>query len=150
MQSETSEPDHTRKRHFRSSAICQTKNTLTILRCSYGLEMVFWGLVIGKQKIPSTDILQENDHAILLGKCQIVAYRDYYYYYQQQWAYTTFFPKSFHRNIIRTLLSVLSLARRKIVHICDWNDDMKFTYFQQIDAFRQIPNFNTLFISEYR
>jgi hypothetical protein len=36
--------------------------------------MVLLGVVIGKCEMPSTDISQENDHAILTIKRQFVAY----------------------------------------------------------------------------
>ena len=35
--------------------------------------MVLLELVIGKQKMSSSDILQKNDHPILPGWCQFVA-----------------------------------------------------------------------------
>ena len=74
-QSGTKRPkDHTQKRRFRHSAIYQTIQGLAILRCLYGSEMVLVGVVIGKCEMPSTDISQENDHAILIVKCQFVAY----------------------------------------------------------------------------
>jgi hypothetical protein len=47
---------------------------LAILKCLYGSEMVLLGVVIGKCEMPSTDISQENDHAILIVKRQFVAY----------------------------------------------------------------------------
>ena len=68
------ETDHIQKRHFRHSAIYQTIKALAILRCLYGSEMVVLGVVLGKCEMPSTDISQENDHAILIVKCQFVAY----------------------------------------------------------------------------
>jgi hypothetical protein len=46
---------------------------LAILRCLYGSEMVLFGVVIGKCEMPSTNISQENDHAIIIVKCQFVA-----------------------------------------------------------------------------
>ena len=64
----------TQKRRFRHSAIYQTIKTLAILRCLYGSEMVVLGVVLGKCEMPSTDISQENDHAILIVKRQFVAY----------------------------------------------------------------------------
>jgi hypothetical protein len=64
----------TPKRCFRHSAIYQTIKALAILRCLYGSEMVVLGVVIGKCEMPSTDISQENDHAILIVKRQFVAY----------------------------------------------------------------------------
>ncbi len=71
---ETSEADHTQKRHFCLGAIYQTIKALTILRCLYGSEMVVLGVTIGKCQMPSTAILQENDHAILLVNRQFLAY----------------------------------------------------------------------------
>jgi hypothetical protein len=64
-----------RRRRFRHSAIYQTIQVLAILRCLYGSEMVVLGVVIGKCEMPSTDISQENDHAILIVKRQFVAYK---------------------------------------------------------------------------
>jgi hypothetical protein len=65
IRDETSETDHTQKRRFRHSAIYQTIKALAILRCLYGSEMMVLGVVLGKCEMPSTDISQENDHAIL-------------------------------------------------------------------------------------
>jgi hypothetical protein len=70
IRDETSETDHTQKRHF--SAIYQTVKVLAILRCLYGSEMVLLGVVIGKCEMPSTDISQEYEHAILIVKRQFV------------------------------------------------------------------------------
>jgi hypothetical protein len=61
IRDETSETDHTIK-------------ALAILRCLYGSEMVLLGVFLGKCEMPSTDISQENDHAILIVKRQFVAY----------------------------------------------------------------------------
>jgi hypothetical protein len=72
---ETSETDHTQKRRFRHTAIYQTIKALAILMCLYGSEMVLLGVVIGMREIPSTDISQENDHAILIVKRQFVTYK---------------------------------------------------------------------------
>ena len=47
---------------------------LAILRCSYGSDMMLLGVVFGKCEMPSTNILQENDHAIIMVKRQFVAY----------------------------------------------------------------------------
>jgi hypothetical protein len=58
----------------RTPAIYQTIKALAILRCLYGSEMVLLGVVLGKREMPSTDISQENDHAILIVKHQFVAY----------------------------------------------------------------------------
>ena len=41
----------------------------------YGSEMVVLGVVIGKCEMSSTDISQENEHAILKVKRQFVAYK---------------------------------------------------------------------------
>ena len=51
----------------------QTIKALAILRCLYGSEMVLLGLVIGKCEMPSANISQENDHAIIIVKRQFVA-----------------------------------------------------------------------------
>jgi hypothetical protein len=72
---ETSENDHTQKRRSRHSTIYQTIKALAILRCLYGSEMEFLGVVIGKCEMPSTDISQENDHGILIVKRQFVTYK---------------------------------------------------------------------------
>jgi hypothetical protein len=53
--------------------------------------MVLLGVVLGKCEMPSTDISQENDHAILIVKRQFVTTNSD----KQQWTYITFFPKSF-------------------------------------------------------
>jgi hypothetical protein len=74
IRDEMSETDHTQKQRFRHSAFYQTIKALAILRCLYGSEMVLLRVVIGKCEMPSTDISQENDHAILIVKCQFVAY----------------------------------------------------------------------------
>jgi hypothetical protein len=71
IRGETSETDHTQKRH---TAIYQTIKALAILRCLYGSEMVLLGVVIGKWEMPSNDISQENGHAILIVKRQFVTY----------------------------------------------------------------------------
>ena len=60
--------------YFRHSAIYQTIKAMAILRCLYGSEMGVLGVVLGKCEMPSTDISQENDHAILIFKRQFVAY----------------------------------------------------------------------------
>jgi hypothetical protein len=65
IRDETSETDHTQKRRFCHTAIYQTIKALAILRCLYGSEMVLLGVVIGKCEMPSTNISQENDHAII-------------------------------------------------------------------------------------
>ena len=75
IRGETSETDHTQKRRSRHSAIYQTIKALAILRCLYGSEMVLLGMVIGKCDMPSTDISQENDHAIPIVKRQFVTYK---------------------------------------------------------------------------
>jgi hypothetical protein len=75
IRGETSETDHTQKRRFRQSAIYQTIKALAILRCLYGSEMALLGVVIGKCEMPSTDISQENEHAILIAKRQFVTYK---------------------------------------------------------------------------
>ena len=64
IRDEPSEIDHTQTRSPRHNTIYQT----------IGSEMVLLGMVIGKCEMPSTDILQENDHAVLIVKRQFVAY----------------------------------------------------------------------------
>jgi hypothetical protein len=71
---EPSETDHTQKRRPRHSAIYQIIKALVILRCSYGSDMMLLGVVFGRCEMPSTNILQENDHAIIIVKRQFVAY----------------------------------------------------------------------------
>jgi hypothetical protein len=73
-QSGTKRPKPRPKRRFRHSAIYQTIKALAILKCLYGSEMVFLGVVIGKCDLSSIDISQENDHRILIIKRQFVAY----------------------------------------------------------------------------
>ena len=73
IRGETSETDHTQKRRFRHTAIYQTIRALDILKCLYGSEMVLSGVVIVKCEMPSTNISQENDHAIIIVKRQFVA-----------------------------------------------------------------------------
>ena len=71
---EPSETDHTQTRRPRHSAIYQTIKALAILRCSYGSDMMLLGVVFGKCEMPSSNILQENDHAIIIVIRQFVAY----------------------------------------------------------------------------
>ena len=74
IRDETSETDHTQKRHFCYGAICRTIKALVIQRCLYGSEMVLLGVVIRKYETPTTNISDENGHGILMSTCQIVAY----------------------------------------------------------------------------
>jgi hypothetical protein len=46
---------------------------LAILRCLYCSDIVLLGVVIGKCEMSSTNISQENDHAIIIVKRQFVA-----------------------------------------------------------------------------
>jgi hypothetical protein len=71
IRGETSKTDHTKKRRFRHTAIYQSIKALAILSS----EMVLLGVVIGKCEMPSTDISQENEHAILIVKRQFVTYK---------------------------------------------------------------------------
>jgi hypothetical protein len=73
IRDETSETDHTQKQRFCHGAIYQTIKPLAVLRFLYGSEMVLLGVVLGKCEMPSTDISQENHHAILIVKRQFVA-----------------------------------------------------------------------------
>jgi hypothetical protein len=70
IRDETSETDHTQNRRFRHTSIYQTLKALAILRCLYGSEMILLGVVI---EMPSTNISQENNHAIIIVKRQFVA-----------------------------------------------------------------------------
>ena len=72
-QSGTKRPKPTTPKNDAFAIVLSTKG-LAILRCLCGSEMVLLGVVIGKCEMPSTDISQENDHAILIVKCQFVAY----------------------------------------------------------------------------
>ena len=47
---------------------------MAFLRCSYGSEIVLLGVVIGKYEMPSSHILQDNEHALLLVKPQFGTY----------------------------------------------------------------------------
>ena len=78
IRDETSETDHIQKRRLRHDAICRTIKALAILRCLYSSEMVLLGVVIRKCEIPTTNILLENGHGILMIKCQFVAYNCIY------------------------------------------------------------------------
>ena len=62
------------ERRFRHGAICRTIKALAIFRCLYGSEMVLLRVVIRKCETPTTNISQENGHAILMIKCQFVVY----------------------------------------------------------------------------
>jgi hypothetical protein len=73
IRDETSGTDHTQKRRFRHTAMYQTIKSLAILRCLYGSEMGLLGVVIGKCEMPSNNISQENDHAIIIVRRQFVA-----------------------------------------------------------------------------
>ena len=57
---------------FRHSAIYQTIKALAILSCLCGSKMVLlgWSLV----SVKCLALAQENDHAILIVKCEFVAY----------------------------------------------------------------------------
>ena len=46
---------------------------LAILRCLYGSEMVLLGVVIGKCEMPSTDVSQENNHAVLSTQYSVLS-----------------------------------------------------------------------------
>ena len=55
------------KQRFCYGAICQTIKGLAILRCPHGSEVVLLMAVIRKCETPvTTNILQENGHAILM------------------------------------------------------------------------------------
>jgi hypothetical protein len=122
IRDEMSETDHTQKRRFRHSAIYQTIKALAILRCLFGSEMVVLEVVLGKCKMPSTDISQENDHGDFLNL--------------------------FDRNIIGTYLIILSLFWCKIVIFSARNNNLKCTYLLQMDVFGQILHSTPLFMAD--
>ena len=68
--------------------------------------MVLLGVVICKCEMSSTHISQENEHAILLVKCQFIisTHSD-----KQQWNKITFFLNLFDRNIIKSYLNIYLL-----------------------------------------
>jgi hypothetical protein len=105
--------------------------------------MVVLGIVLGKCEMPSTDISQENDHAILIVKRQFVAYN-----LNSSGSTLPFFLNLFDRNITGTYLIILSLFWRKIVNICDRNNYLKCTYLLQMDVFGQILHFTPLFMAD--
>ena len=89
IRDETSETDHTQKRRFRHSAICQTIKASAILRCLYGSEMMLLGVVLGKCEMPI---------ALIFHKSYIIVKRVNLWLTtsnKQQRIYITFFPKSF-------------------------------------------------------
>ena len=47
---------------------------MVILRCLCGSEMLRLGVVIGMCEMSNTHISQENEHAILVVKCQFMSY----------------------------------------------------------------------------
>ena len=47
---------------------------MAILRCLYGSEIVLLEVVIGKCEMPSSHILQDNEHALLMVKPQFGTY----------------------------------------------------------------------------
>ena len=47
---------------------------MVILRCLCSSEMVLLAMVIGKCEMSSTHTSQENEHAILVVKCQFMSY----------------------------------------------------------------------------
>jgi hypothetical protein len=105
--------------------------------------MVVLGIVLGKCEMPSTDISQKNDHAILIVKRQFVAYN-----LNSSESTLPFFLNLFYRNITGTYLIILSLFWRKIVNICDRNNDLKCTYLLQMDVFGQNLHFTPLFMAD--
>ena len=110
IRGETSKTDHTQKRRFSHTAIYQTIKALAILRCLHGSEMVLLGVVISKCEMPSTDISQEYEHAILnTSIC------DLQIQINSSGPTLPFFLNLFYRNIIGTYLCILSLLWCKIV-----------------------------------
>ena len=47
---------------------------MVILRCLCGSEVVLLAVVIGKWEMSSTHISQENEHVILVVKCQFMSF----------------------------------------------------------------------------
>jgi hypothetical protein len=76
--------------------------------------MVVLGVVLGKCEIPSTDISQENDHAILIVRTSICGLQ---LQINSSGSTLPFFLNLFDRNIIGTYLIILSLFWCKIVNI---------------------------------
>ena len=74
IRGETSQTDHTQKRRFRYSAIYQPTKAMAILRRLHGSEIVLLRVTIGKCEMPSSHILQENRHALLMVKRQTGTY----------------------------------------------------------------------------
>jgi hypothetical protein len=70
--------------------------------------------VIGKCEMPSTDISQENDHAILIVKCPICGFQ---LQINSSGPTLPFFLNLFDRNIIGTYLIILSLFWCKVGNI---------------------------------
>jgi hypothetical protein len=97
--------------------------------------MVLLGVVIGNCEMPSTDISQENDHAILIYSQTSIC--DLQTQINSSGPTLPFFLNLFYRNIIGTYLSILSLLCRKIVN----------TLFLQMDVFGQFLQFTPLFIA---
>jgi hypothetical protein len=77
--------------------------------------MVVLGVVLGKCEMPSTDISQENDHAILIYSQTSIC--DLQLQINSSGPILPFFLNLFDRNIIGTYLIILSLFWCKIVNI---------------------------------
>jgi hypothetical protein len=77
--------------------------------------MVLLGVVLGKCEMPSTDISQENDHAILIVKRQFNC--GLQLQINSNGSTLAFFLNLFDRNIIDTYLIILSQFWCKIVNI---------------------------------
>jgi hypothetical protein len=74
--------------------------------------MVLLRVVIGKCEMPSTDISQENDHAITHSQTSIC---DLQIQINSSGPTLPFFLNLFYRNVIDTYLCILSLLWCKIV-----------------------------------
>ena len=77
--------------------------------------MVLLGVIIGKCEMPSTNISQENDHAIIIAK--IMSICSLQLQINSSGLTLPFSLNLFYRNIIGTYLNILSLVWCKIVNI---------------------------------
>ena len=61
IRDEMSETNHTQKRRFRNSAICQTIKALAILKCLYGSEMIRLGWSLRSVKLLPLIFLKKSE-----------------------------------------------------------------------------------------
>ena len=87
IRDETSETDHTPKRHFRHSAIYQTIKALAIPRCLYGSEMVVLGVSLVNVKCLALIFHKKMTMQYSWSNVNLwLTISD-----KQQWTYITFF-----------------------------------------------------------